>query len=147
LGSFFQFGKIALVVSLMGIAPACSKQAVLEKSVESAIIANNETVNVLDALQSSLRNRRQAVMEHIAKTVNSKEEGIRELDAVDERYKPLVKAFLNIETAQEQLANGLELAKSSVLAGNNPNIEHLLLLYSQIQQMYNGIMSAMAKLD
>ena len=132
-----------LVAVLGGCSPRVQQLAVA--GVEDAMRTNNEMVAAMTALQERARFQRKAAMIQSARTVGSYEEGQEGLDAIDAKYEPVFDAFREAERVQTALAQGLELAKAAVNAGELPSMVDLMTLYMHVQAVYNSVAAALSE--
>jgi hypothetical protein len=113
--------------------------------VQAAINTNNASVDALNAIQDSVKKTRAVVFKKIAESASSREEGLQELDAAEEDFKKVFVVFKEAETVQNTLADALEAAKQAVTMGEDPNLPNLMKLYVEVQELYNGVLSALAE--
>ena len=138
-----RFLLVACLLLIAGCAPRVQRLAVA--GVEDAMRTNNQMVAAMTALQERARLQRKAAMLQTARTVGSWDEGQRELDAIDAKYEPVFDAFREAERVQNALAEGLEIAKAAVNAGEAPAMLALMTLYMHVQAVYNGLATKLSE--
>lgn len=109
------------------------------ETIESAVEANNAMVQAMAGLQERAKIRRRAAMMQAAKTVGSYAEGQRRLDEIGIQYAPVFEAFIEAERIQNALADGLELARAAVKAGQQPNVAALVELYIHLERTHANV--------
>lgn len=102
--------------------------------------ANNAMVAALTTAQERARLHRKAAMVEAAQQADSYAGGLQKLDALDQKYQSVFEAFREAEHIQMALAEGLELLQKAVAEGEAPPVTALVLLYMQLQKVYNAIL-------
>jgi len=135
----------AWLVFFMGLAlilTGCTKQQqvkIAETTIETSVGTNNAMVSALQKIHDRARADRKAAMKTIAKTAATKTEGRQQIDDIDKQYARAFEIFQNSEKVQHVLAEALETARAALEAGESPDINKLLTLYTEVQGLYNSI--------
>ena len=121
--------RIALAVVVCGC--NASYGTVASHAVDSAIVANNGTVDMLRSIQEKAVEHRKALLLRIARTAESKTSGERKIGSASARYAAVFDAFRSAEAVQNALADSLVVAQASIEAGKAPSMGRVFSLYSQ----------------
>lgn len=133
----------SLSVALVGCGGSFAK--VSNDALEGAAKGNNGLVATLDQIQVSARESRKALMNRVAMTATTENEGMKALDAIDEKYEHVWDALDIAEKAQHALAEAIEAARAALDAGQYPGIDTVLRLFTELQQAQAAVSTALAE--
>lgn len=138
---------LILFVSLSVFLTGCggSFATVSNDALESAAKGNNRLVDTLNAVQESARSSRKILLNRIATTAPSEEEGMKAFDEVDAKFKHVWSALEKAEDAQHALAEAIEAARAALNLGESPSIDNVVALFAELQEAQAAVSSALAE--
>ncbi len=138
---------LALVLALLCC--GCTKQQavqIAESTVEASVTANNALVAALRKIQDRATTDREAAMQMVAKTAPSHEQGLVDIDKVEDEYDRAFETFRKAEILQGALADALETARAAIDAGRAPDINAVLMLAAELQGLHASILTILSEL-